>query len=350
MYINDRKEITKTKIEIIKNRSRLENLIRTLLLEEEYIEVKTPIINRYADIAPITQFKVQSPLEETELYLRIAPTEYLKKLIHLGFDKVFEFSTNFRNDQIDKSHLFEFTSLEIMDKNKSVYDKMDQTEYLIKKCMEYCIENDITCGNLDFLKSLDKDWVRISIIDYFFNNYNIDINDEKCIEKLSDLYSTIFNKMPISNSKSEMISKIADYIVGGYETPVFIGEFPWYMEGPAKKLKTSEGKERYELYYKNIELANMSSTLVDQEMLLKWYDDTILNKNISEGREYALDPELISIFKEGMPDSAVVGIGIDRLIMLLLNIENIKQVVCFDNDCSKNKLKKIGKDEIYGKN
>ena len=349
MYINDREEISKTKIENIKNRSKIENVIRSLLLAEDYAEVKTPIINRYADIAPITQFKVHSPLETVELYLRIAPTEQLKKLIHFGFDKVFEFSTNFRNDKVDSKHLFEFTSLEIMDRDKSVYDKMNQTEYLIKKCIEYCINNNIGAGNNDFFKSLDKNWLRISVIDYFLSEYNIDINNENCIEALSNLYGNMFNKK-IADSKSEMISQIVDSKISKYDTPVFVGEFPWYMEGPAKKLENCNGKERYELYYKNLELANMSSTLVDKDMLLKWYNDTISNKNITEGRNYLLDPELISIFNEGMPNSAVVGIGIDRLIMLLLNIENIGQTVCFDNDSSENKVKKIRKDEIYGKN
>lgn len=347
MYINDREEINKKKIDIIKNRSKIENLIRSLLLSEDYTEVKTPIINRYADIAPITQFKVNSPIEIDELYLRIAPTEQLKKLIYFGFEKVFEFSTNFRNDEIDKNHLFEFTSLEIMDKDKNVYDKMNQTEYLIKKCIEYCINNNICTKNNDFFKSLDINWLRISVIDYFLNEFNIDVNNENCMELLSILYKKLFNQES-SYSKSETISKILDYQISKFNTPVFVGEFPWYMEGPAKQLKNSNGKERYELYYKNLELANMSSTLVDREMLLRWYKETILNKNNMEGRNYLLDPELIKIFKEGMPNSSVVGIGIDRLIMLLLNVENISQTVCFDNNNSK--TKKLRKEDYYGKN
>lgn len=340
MYFNDRKKIDNEKIDIIKKRSRIENYIRYLLLNSDYTEVKTPIINRYADIAPITQFIVQSPLESDELYLRIAPTEYLKKLIHYGFEHIFEFSTNFRNDSINNNHLFEFTSLEIMDKDKNVYDKMNQTESIIKNCIMFCMDNNFVDENSDFAKSVSEKWKRIRIVDLFKNEYQIDINDDLSIEKLRKLYYKLFNADSSQYSKSKIISDVIDYSIEKYDMPVFVGEFPWNMEGPAKKIDYSFEKERYELYYKKLEIANMSSTLVDPSMLMKWYNETLLNKNQLEGKKYDLDPELIDIFNSGMFNSSVVGIGIDRLIMLLLNIEDIRKVVCFENDKQKILVKK----------
>lgn len=353
MYNDDREKKSKKISSIsstndsLKNRSKVENYIRSLLLEQGYTEVRTPIINRYADIAPITQFKVQSPIEQAELYLRVDPTEQLKKLIYYGLDKVFEFSTNFRNDSIDSKHLFEFTSLEIMDKDNSVFDKMNQVEYILKSSMEYCKKEMPESFSKKFCNTDNKVWPHIDIIKYLLTEHSIDIFKESCILKLKQLYEDLYNSNCPYNNKNELIASIVDYLGLKTEVPIFIGNFPWEMEGPAKLGNDNTGKERYELYYKGIEIANMSSTLVNYNQLMEWYFETLGKKNEFEGKEYNIDPELLYIFENNMPKSAVVGIGIDRLIMLLLNKEKISDVVCFDNK-EKVKTRKIG--GTYGKN
>ena len=352
MYNDDRKEESKkisslsSTSDVLKSRSKIENQIRSLLLEEGYTEVRTPIINRYADIAPITQFKVQSPLEQTELYLRIAPTEQLKKLIHYGLDNIFEFSTNFRNDSIDSKHLFEFTSLEIMDRDSSVFDKMDQAESILKSSMQYCREEMPENFSKKFCDTSDSIWPRIDIIKYLLTEYNINVSEDSCVNKLKKLYEDLYNTSCPYNNKNELIVSIVDYLGLKTDVPTFVGNFPWEIEGPAKLGNDNIGKERYELYYNGVEIANMSSTLIDYNQLRKWYFDTLEKKNKFEGKEYNIDPELLYIFENNMPKSAVVGIGIDRLIMLLLNKEKISDVVCFDNK-EKVKTRKIG--GMYGK-
>ena len=319
------------KIQDIENRSKIENYIRLLLINDNYTEVKTPIINRFADIAPIKQFVVSSPLEQTEFYLRIAPTEQLKKLIYCGFERVFEFSTNFRNDKTDRTHLFEFNSLEIIDKNCTVFDKMKQVERIIKSCMVYCKQEIRENIGEEFCNCSSKKWPRIDIIQFFFNEFHIDIRFNDCLERLKEIYQDIYNKKCIDTNKKDIICKIIEYLARKYDSPVFIGNYPWEIEGPAKLGSDNIGKERYELFYKEIEIANMSSTLTNPVQLLNWYSDNIDKKNKIENKDYKLDPELIYIFERNMPKSAIVGIGIERLIMLLLGKEKISDVVCFSD-------------------
>ncbi len=104
------------KLEVLKNSAIIENKIRYMLIEQNYVEVRTPIMYSYPDIAPIEQFYSYFPTQKEKLYMRIAPTECLKRLIFEGMDSIFEFSVNFRPDEIDASHLPEFVSLEIMKK------------------------------------------------------------------------------------------------------------------------------------------------------------------------------------------------------------------------------------------
>ncbi|MEE3343671.1 MAG: amino acid--tRNA ligase-related protein [Bacilli bacterium] len=336
MYGNDRKEesekkIMENKYETMYKRSLIENYIRSMLIKDNYIEVRTPIINRYADIAPITQFKVVSPLESSKLFLRIAPTEQLKKLIFYGYDKIFEFSTNFRDDSVDDSHLFEFTSLEIMEKGTNVYDKMNQTEQIIKGCMNYCINNGFNNEFGEVFNFIDRKWPRIDIIEYIIGNYGVNTVNNFSEDELINIFSKLGIPKGMALEKNSIISFVVDSVLSNSETPVFIGDYPWDIEGPAKKSAILKGKERYELYYKGLELANMSSTLTDYNQLREWYFDTLSKKNEKENENYLIDLELLDIFKQKLPESAVLGIGIDRLVMLLLNKEIISDVVCFDN-------------------
>lgn len=310
--------------------------LRNFLLSHNYIEVRTPVVCRFSDVAPVQQFSVNIPFDKTtEFYLRIAPTEFLKRLMQIGMSKIFEFSTNFRNDYYDKSHLPEFTSLEIMEMNCSVYDMMDLIENLCKTVYRQTISDGI---ENQLGSTFLQPWPRISLPEYLNMHYQVTHAEIQTYAGIKTLYKTIFKKDSDKNY-CELWDEIITSISYLYETPVFIGDFPWDLGGPAKPSSKYTGyKERCELYYNGLELANMSSTLTDINRVTDWYNNTLIVKNGISDKQYVLDVNLMRAFELGIPPCAVVGIGIDRFIQLLLGKSNITDVICF---CE---LKKEGRD------
>lgn len=314
-------------VRTMSDRSKIENCIRSYLLKREYVEVRTPIVCKFPDVTPVPQYTVTVPFaNNNEFYLRIAPTEYLKRLIQMDMTSVFEFSINFRNDSYDKTHLPEFTSLEIMEKNRSVYDMMELIEDLCKE-----VYNIVKCNGVETKISSDflLPWPRIKIPEFFSKHYQATTVDICTYSGIKRIYEMVCGKTSNKNY-NELLDEIIITISTQYETPVFIGEFPWNLGGPAKESTLYNGyKERYELYYKGLELANMSSTLTDIDQVRTWYNDTIELKNHLSEKTYTLDANLMNAFERGIPPCAVVGIGIDRLIQTLLGISSITDVVCF---------------------
>lgn len=313
-------------INTLARRSLIENCIRRFLLDKNFIEVRTPIVCKFPDITPVSQYTVTVPFDNDEFYLRIAPTEYLKRLMQMNMTSVFEFSTNFRNDRYDDTHLPEFTSLEIMEKNRSVYDMMDLIESLCK-----VVYNTAKCdgAEISLSSSFLKPWPRIKLPEYFCEHYHVTAAEICTYDGVQRIYEKVCGKTSNENY-GELLDEIIITISKEYETPVFIGEFPWHLGGPAKESNLYSGyKERYELFYNGLELANMSSTLTDIEQVKAWYNETIKLKKHITNKSYSLDADLMSAFECGMPPCAVVGIGIDRLIQLLLGVSSIRDVVCF---------------------
>lgn len=317
------------KIELLLMRSKIENKIRSYLLKKSFIEVRTPIINKYPDVTPVRQFQTHTFDTNQNLYLRIAPTEFLKRLIFDGLNCIFEFSVNFRDDCNDSTHLSEFLSLEIMRKDNDVYDMIELSECLIKDVLEFVYQHGY---NNDFVKSRKNNWPKIVLRDYLLENY--DFYEIDNFEELQILYKKICgndaNNIKPMKTKYDFLDAIILKISCNYRTPVYIGEFPWYLGGPARPTNDNMlFKERYELYYRGIELANMSSNLTEYKLLLKWYSESLSSKRGIINDECSLDLPLFEVFKYGMPNGAVCGIGLDRLISLVFSINDVRKTTSY---------------------
>jgi lysyl-tRNA synthetase class II len=311
-------------------RSMVYRALRDLLHAGGFHEVATPVLSPYPDIAPTLQFQTEHPEMGGVSCLRIAPTEFLKRLLEGGADRVYEFSTNFRPDVVDSTHLPEFTSLEVMLCEASVSDMQTLAERLIEAAA-----NAVRPGDGSFTYSpphahrayeITPPWPRISLPTLFADRYGFTRDDFFDVGRVSELYEAIVGcgrPVELSAAMDEMVTVIAQNAA----TPVFVSDFPQYLGGPAHPTAGDPRfKERSELFVGPLELANMSSTLTDAIELRTWHERTLALKARLGIQPNELDQPLLAAVERGLPRSAVVGIGIDRLLMILCGVTNISEI------------------------
>lgn len=312
---------------IIITRSAICEAIRQVLLEQQSVEVVTPILCPYPEIAPMAQFTTEHPILGIPACLRVAPTEFLKRLLVAGADSVFEFSTNFRPEIVDKTHLPEFTSLEVMTRGASVRDMQDLTERLCRAGMNAAatvLENgDYTPPHSERAYRVTGKWHRVSLREVLYSRYGFSPNDLFVLERVQNLYQKIIRKSPPALIH-EATDTIVEAIALDYNSPVFVSEYPDYLGGPAKPCDDDPRfKERSELFVGRMEIANMSSTLTDPTLLREWHAQGLIIKDQLGIRPNLIDEPLMSAVATGLAPSAVLGLGIERLIMIAANLDDI---------------------------
>jgi lysyl-tRNA synthetase class 2 len=306
------------------NRSIIINEIRNYLNLNSYIEVETPILQpQYggANAKPFTTF--HNALEQ-KLYLRIADELYLKRLIVGGFERVYEISKNFRNEGMDKSHNPEFTMLEFYCAYSDVYDIMDFSELMIRNiATKIKFKSDI----INFNKKFD----RIS----FFES--IDYYSRTKISEMSskELYHYLKNNN-INVDKTFGYGKLLDKVFSLYVepkliNPTFILDYPIELSPLAKKKRGSDGSivERFELFINGMEIANAFSELNNPIEQKNRLEDQVRLKDSGDDETQPIDLDFIESIEVGMPPTGGIGIGIDRLVMILTNQNSIKDVILF---------------------
>ena len=305
-------------------RSIIINEIRKYLNINSYIEVETPILqSQYggANAKPFTTF--HNALEQ-KLYLRIADELYLKRLIVGGFEKVYEISKNFRNEGMDRSHNPEFTMLEFYCAYSDVYDVMEFTELMIRNV---ATEIKFKSNSIDFNKKFN----RIS----FFES--IDYYSKTKISKMSsdELYDYLKNDsidVEAGYGYGKLLDKaFSTYVEPNLISPTFVLDYPIELSPLAKIKRDSDGSivERFELFINGMEIANAFSELnnpIDQKKRL---EDQAKLKESGDDEAQPIDLDFIESIEIGMPPTGGVGIGIDRLVMILTNQNSIKDVILF---------------------
>jgi len=321
----------------MRDRNVIEQAIRDYMVTKDFTEVRTAILNNYPELAPMKQFSAKNPLTGLEQFLRIAPEEELKKLLAQGFDKVYEMSTNFRADAYDDTHSPEFTSIEAYDKGTDVYDEINLTEGIVKNAIISSQKKGILPA-CQFNDSATKKWPIIKIHEYIEKNKG----ELKWFDYNRYLRLSTFNTPKDFSEISKCADELSDVIANvshAHDTPIFIGELPWFIEGPSIPIKKGDHvfKERYELYYKGLEIANIYSNLLQPDMYKEWYDYFIAQKQQWAGKDIDYDKEMLYYIENGkIPKSAGLAIGLDRLIAKMLNKQSIQEVVCTKNQKEKN--------------
>ncbi len=310
-------------------RTILMNTIRQFLNERGALEVDTPVLQAIPGGAAARPFITHHNALDVPFYLRIANELYLKRLIVGGFDWVYEFSRNFRNEGMDRTHNPEFTVLEWYTAYKDYFWMMEITEQLFEKiAMTLHGTTELKVGEKTI--NFKAPFKRISIIEAIHENTGIDIDgmDEA---RLREVCKTLKIDVPPTIGKGKLI----DEIFGAtsehtYIQPTFIIDYPIEMSPLTKKHRTKEGLvERFELMVNGKELANAYSELNDPIDQRKRFEDQLALMERGDDEAMFIDLDFLRALEYGMPPTSGIGIGIDRLCMMMLNQPSIQDVLFF---------------------
>lgn len=317
------------KKDIFLKRSRLVQSLRNLFNDKGYLEVETPILQAIHGGAAARPFKTHHNALDMPLYLRIANELYLKRLIVGGFDGVYEFAKNFRNEGIDRTHNPEFTVLEIYVAYKDYYWMMDFVEEMIEKAaIDVNGTTDAQVG--DNKISFARPYQRLTMAEAIKKYSDFDI-EGKSEEELGQFAKSIGCEVTSDMGTGKLIDEIFGATAEGHLIqPTFITDYPIEMSPLTKKHREKEGLvERFELFVNGKEIANAYSELNDPIDQKERFEEQLKLAERGDEEAMAMDHDFIRSLEYGMPPTSGLGIGIDRLTMMLTNQSSIQEVLFF---------------------
>jgi len=310
---------------IFRIRTAIVSKIREFLNGRGYMEVETPMMQPIPGGAAGRPFKTRHEALDMDLYLRIAPELYLKRLLVGGFEKVYEINKSFRNEGISTRHNPEFTMLEVYTAYADYEGVMDLTEELIRFVAREVLGSEkftYQSRSIDLTK-----WERVSFADLMEKNFGIKANeDEKVwISKLKAKGVKIEGK---GLSRTQLLNVIADLIEPRTNThPVFVTDMFTEL-CPLAKTKKEDPliSERFELFMGGLELANAYSELNDP---LEQRNRLKADQQVEGAKKGTIDEDFLEALEYGMPPAGGLGVGVDRLVMLLTDSPSIRDVILF---------------------
>ncbi|MCG9126274.1 lysine--tRNA ligase [Candidatus Poribacteria bacterium] len=310
-------------------RTKIVQAIRDMLNDDNFIEVETPVLQPIYGGASARPFTTYHNTLDQPLYLRIANELYLKRLIVGGFDRVYEFSRDFRNEGMDRDHNPEFTMLELYQAYADYQEIMELTENLIAQTVEKLhgtTKIQYQEQELDFTPP----WNRITMVESIKQNSDFDP------ESLSDdeLYTKVVNagiELAGDESKGEIIAELFDtFVEDKLIQPTFIYDYPIEVSPFAKKKpENPEYVERFEFFISGMEVGNAFSELNDPIDQRQRFLEQASNLEKGDEEAFMVDEDYLRALEYGMPPTGGLGIGIDRLTMLLTDQYSIRDVILF---------------------
>ena len=312
-------------------RTKIITEIRKILDEKGYLEVETPVLNTIAGGATARPFVTHHNTLDMDMYLRIATELYLKRLIVGGFDKVYEIGKDFRNEGMDIRHNPEFTMIELYSAYEDYNDMMDITEEIVTKVAKNVAGKEIVNYQGTDIK-LASPWKRISMIDAIKETTKIDFNkintDEEAIKVAEE-----------KGVELEEGKKTRGYIINAFFEafveenliqPTFIYDYPVEIS-PLTKRKPSDPRlvERFEFFIGGREYGNAYSELNDPIDQYERFLDQVKQREAGDEEANMMDDDFVQALEYGMPPTGGLGIGIDRLVMLLTDSASIRDVLLF---------------------
>lgn len=316
--------------EIFIKRTKLFNAMRTFFNDAGYFEVETPILQAIPGGAAARPFITHHNALDIPLYMRIANELYLKRLIVGGFDGVYEFSKNFRNEGMDRTHNPEFTAMEIYVAYKDYNWMMDFTEKLLEFCATQVNGSaESTFGEHQI--SWKAPYPRVSMTEAILKFTGFDITG-KSEQELFDFAKSIGIEVNETMGKGKLIDEIfGEKCEGNFIQPTFITDYPVEMSPLTKKHRSKEGfTERFELMVCGKEIANAYSELNDPiDQRERFEHQLLLSEKGDDEATGFIDEDFLRALEYGMPPTSGLGIGMDRLIMFLTNNPSIQEVLFF---------------------
>ncbi len=315
--------------EIFKKRSKLIQSMRNYFNEHGWLEVETPILQPIHGGAAARPFKTHHNTLDIPLYLRIANELYLKRLIVGGFDGVYEFGKMFRNEGMDRTHNPEFTSMEIYVAYKDYIWMMN----MVEECLER-VAREVT-GNTEVQVgehtiNFAGPYQRISMFEAIEKYTGIDVS-EMDEDALRQTCKSLHIEVDPSMGKGKLIDEIfGEKVEKHLIQPTFLTDYPIEMTPLAKKHRSKPGLvERFELFINGKEIANAYTELNDPIDQRQRFEDQLKLAARGDEEAMALDEDFLRSLEYGMPPTSGLGIGIDRLTMLLTNQHSIQEVLFF---------------------
>ena len=317
--------------EVFRVRAATVQCIRQFLVERQFVEVETPMLHPIAGGATARPFVTHHNTLDMEMYLRVAPELYLKRLTVGGLEKVFEINRNFRNEGLSTRHNPEFTMLEFYWAYADYRDAMDLTEELMRELTQSVLgSTEVVYGDATF--HFDRPFERMTVVEAILK-HNPDLTNEDIAER--DAAAAIAGRLGIKVEKSWGLGKIQIEIFeetaeAQLQEPTFITAYPTEVSPLARRSDDDPFvTDRFEFFVGGRELANGFSELNDAEDQADRFKAQVAAKEAGDDEAMHFDHDYIRALEYGLPPTAGEGIGIDRLVMLLTNSPSIRDVILF---------------------
>ena len=331
--------------EVFIKRTKLFNAMRQFFNDAGYLEVETPVLQAIPGGASARPFITHHNALDIPLYMRIANELYLKRLIVGGFDGVYEFSKNFRNEGMDRTHNPEFTAMEIYVAYKDYHWMMDFTERLLEHCaiaVNGTTKATFGAHTVDF----KAPYPRVTMTDAIKQFTGFDITG-KTEEELRAFAHSIGIAVDETMGKGKLIDEIfGEKCEGNFIQPTFITDYPKEMSPLTKEHRDNPDlTERFELMVCGKEIANAYSELNDPIDQRERFEEQLRLSEKGDDEAMFIDQDFLRALEYGMPPTSGLGIGMDRLIMFLTNNESIQEVLFFPQMRPEKKGVELSEDE-----
>jgi len=315
--------------DVFVKRTKVINSMRNFFNERGYLEVETPILQPIPGGAAARPFITHHNALSTELYLRVANELYLKRLIVGGFDGVYEFAKDFRNEGMDRTHNPEFTVMEIYVAYKDYNWMMDFTEQMLEKVSNDVLGTSVATfgeNKIDF----KAPYARVPILEAIKTHTGYDVSEME-VSELMETCKSLNMEVDDSMGKGKLIDEIfGEHCEKHYVQPTFITDYPIEMSPLCKKHRDNPKlTERFELMINGKEVANAYTELNDPIDQLERFQEQLKLSEKGDDEAMFIDHDFIRALEYGMPPTSGMGIGIDRLVMFLTNNASIQEVLFF---------------------
>ena len=317
--------------EVFRIRAATVQCIRQFLVERQFVEVETPMLHPIAGGATARPFITHHNTLDMEMYLRVAPELYLKRLTVGGLEKVFEINRNFRNEGLSTRHNPEFTMLEFYWAYADYRDAMDLTEELMRELTQSVLgSTEVAYGDATF--HFDRPFERMTVLEAILK-HNPDLTNDDIAER--DAAAAVAKRLGIKVEKGWGLGKIQIEIFeetaeAQLQEPTFITAYPTEVSPLARRNDDDPSvTDRFEFFVGGRELANGFSELNDAEDQADRFKAQVAAKEAGDDEAMHFDQDYIRALEYGLPPTAGEGIGIDRLVMLLTNSPSIRDVILF---------------------
>jgi len=312
-------------------RSKCMNFIRNYMVDCGFMEVETPMLHVIPGGASARPFVTHHNALDMEMFLRIAPELYLKRLVVGGFERVFEINRNFRNEGVSTRHNPEFTMMEFYQAYADYKDLMDLTEDLLRKLCVH-VTGSATLKYQTSEYDFGKPFARLSVFDSVLQyNPNVTAEQLNTVEGATKIAQDLGLKVkpgtPLGKLQIEIFEETVEHKL---DQPTFITEYPIEVSPLARRSDTNPAvTDRFEFFIGGRELANGFSELNDAEDQAERFLDQVKSKDAGDDEAMYYDADFVRALEYGLPPTAGEGIGIDRLIMLFANAPSIRDVLLF---------------------